>query len=379
MPEHFFSGGATSERGFPDLQAGPRDTTTGFPLGGTALLMNQTELRFPLLGENIGGVLFHDMGNVYTSPSSISFRTDQHGLSDFDYMNHAVGFGIRYKTPIGPVRLDLAYSINPPRFIGFSGSFSDLLNSGQYPCQTLPGRLRGTEHQPFSILLFHRADILMRRRLSIAILLAAAMPAAAEIIDRIAVSVGNRVITETDLDREIRITAFLNHSPAQSLASLSPIEKRTAAERMVDQALIRSELEASRYPPPSMDDTEIALHEERARYGNDAAYRKALADYGIDEADLKARLQWQLTLVRFIDIRFRPGVQVSDEEIRKYFDEELKPALLRAHPDQTPSLDEHRAEIEQTLTGQAADQQVEQWLKEARRRTHIQYHDEVFQ
>ena len=138
LPEHFFSGGATSERGFPDLQAGPRDLVTGFPLGGTALLMNQTELRFPLLGEDIGGVLFHDMGNVYSSPSSISFRTDQHGLSDFDYMNHAVGFGIRYRTPIGPVRLDLAYSINPPRFIGFSGSFSDLLNAGQYPCTTLP-------------------------------------------------------------------------------------------------------------------------------------------------------------------------------------------------------------------------------------------------
>ena len=138
LPEHFFSGGATSERGFPDLQAGPRDTVTGFPLGGTALLMNQVELRFPLLGENMGGVFFHDMGNVYSSPSNISFRTDQHGLSDFDYMNHAVGFGIRYKTPIGPVRLDLAYSINPPRFIGFSGSFSDLLNAGQYPCQTQP-------------------------------------------------------------------------------------------------------------------------------------------------------------------------------------------------------------------------------------------------
>jgi outer membrane protein assembly complex protein YaeT len=138
LPEHFFSGGATSERGFPDLQAGPRDPTTGFPLGGTALLMNQTEFRFPLLGEDIGGVLFHDMGNTYNSLSSISFRADQHGIGDFDYMNQAVGFGIRYRTPIGPVRLDLAYSINPPRFIGFKGSLSDLLSAGPEPCQTQP-------------------------------------------------------------------------------------------------------------------------------------------------------------------------------------------------------------------------------------------------
>jgi len=138
LPEHFFSGGATSERGFPDLQAGPRDTATGFPLGGTALLMNQTELRFPLLGEDIGGVLFHDMGNVYANPSNISFRTDQHGTGDFNYMNHAVGFGIRYRTPIGPVRLDFAYSINPPRFIGFKGSLSDLLSAGPMPCNSQP-------------------------------------------------------------------------------------------------------------------------------------------------------------------------------------------------------------------------------------------------
>ncbi len=134
LPEHFFSGGANSQRGFPDFQAGPRDTVTGFPLGGTALLLNQTELRFPLVGDNIGGVLFHDMGNVYSSPSNISFRVHQHGLSDFDYMVHAVGFGVRYKTPIGPVRLDLAYSINPPRFFGFKGTFNDLLNAGKTPC-----------------------------------------------------------------------------------------------------------------------------------------------------------------------------------------------------------------------------------------------------
>jgi outer membrane protein insertion porin family len=140
LPEHFYSGGADSLRGFPDFQAGPRDSVTGFPLGGTALLTNQTELRFPLIGDDIGGVLFHDMGNVFTSPSTISFRTDQHGLSDFDYMVHAVGFGIRYRTPIGPVRLDLAYSINPPSFFGFKGTFADLLSAGVNPCSPPAGQ-----------------------------------------------------------------------------------------------------------------------------------------------------------------------------------------------------------------------------------------------
>lgn len=89
----------------------------------------------------------------------------------------------------------------------------------------------------------------MRRGFSIAICLAGllAAGAGAAIIDRIAVSVGSRVITETDLDREIRITALLNNAKPD----FSPANKRTTAERMVDQALIRSELETSRYPMPS--------------------------------------------------------------------------------------------------------------------------------
>jgi outer membrane protein assembly complex protein YaeT len=154
LPEHFFSGGANSQRGFPDFQAGPRDPVTGFPLGGTALLMNQTEFRFPLIGENIGGVFFHDMGNAYSSASKISFRVDQHGLGDFDYMVHAVGFGLRYRTPIGPVRLDLAYSINPPRFFGFQGSFQDLLNAGVNPCSPPAGQVNRCVVQSISHFQF---------------------------------------------------------------------------------------------------------------------------------------------------------------------------------------------------------------------------------
>jgi outer membrane protein insertion porin family len=130
FPERFFSGGTSSHRGFPENQAGPRDLTTGFPVGGTALLFNSTELRMPLLGENISGVLFHDAGNVYSSLDKISFRVNQRNLQDFDYMVHAVGFGIRYRTPIGPIRVDLAYSINPPRFFGCKGNINDLVACG---------------------------------------------------------------------------------------------------------------------------------------------------------------------------------------------------------------------------------------------------------
>jgi outer membrane protein insertion porin family len=130
LPERFFGGGDSTMRGFPMNQAGPRDPDTGFPIGGNALLFHTTELRFPLIGDNISGVLFHDMGNIYTGLGSVSFSVHQNGLTDFNYMVHAVGFGIRYRTPLGPILIDLAYSINPPTFNGLQGTYDQLLFGG---------------------------------------------------------------------------------------------------------------------------------------------------------------------------------------------------------------------------------------------------------
>ncbi|HXJ41674.1 MAG TPA: BamA/TamA family outer membrane protein, partial [Bryobacteraceae bacterium] len=160
LPERFFGGGADSLRSFPFNQAGPRDTgaaliaggpsskATGFPLGGNALLFNNVELRFPLLGENIQGVLFHDMGNIYSSIRNLSFRVTQRDLQDFNYMVHAAGFGIRYRTPVGPIRVDLAYSINPPAYNGFGGTPLQLLqcNPNADP-STAPGFCQSTRQR----------------------------------------------------------------------------------------------------------------------------------------------------------------------------------------------------------------------------------------
>jgi outer membrane protein insertion porin family len=133
IAERFYGGGSTSHRGFPDNQAGPRDLVTGFPSGGNALLFHSTELRFPLIGDNISGVLFHDFGNVYSDLRNISFRLRQRDITDFDYTVHGAGFGIRYRTPVGPVRVDLAYSFNPPTFNGLEGTYRDLLEGTAIP------------------------------------------------------------------------------------------------------------------------------------------------------------------------------------------------------------------------------------------------------
>jgi outer membrane protein insertion porin family len=120
LPERFFAGGGTSIRGFALNQAGPRDPFTGFPVGGLALLAFNQELRFPMrlpyIGNRLGGTLFYDAGNVYRDISHISFAWKSPSPGNVDYFSHTVGFGVRYPTPIGPVRVDFGYQLNPATY-----------------------------------------------------------------------------------------------------------------------------------------------------------------------------------------------------------------------------------------------------------------------
>jgi outer membrane protein assembly factor BamA len=130
LPERFFAGGSNSHRGFAINQAGPRDLQTGFPIGGNALFVNSVELRtpsiaLPFVEDKLSAVFFHDAGNVFSTTSSMfrnMFKMQQPQqnacklqlVCDYDYTSHAVGAGLRYRTPIGPVRVDLGYNLNPP-------------------------------------------------------------------------------------------------------------------------------------------------------------------------------------------------------------------------------------------------------------------------
>jgi outer membrane protein insertion porin family len=124
LPERFFAGGGTSFRGFGLNQAGPRDQVTGFPIGGLALLEFNQEIRFPMklpfVGTRLGGTLLYDGGNVYSDVNNISlaWKPKSSSENNLDYFSHTVGFGIRYPTPVGPVRLDFGYQINPAEYMG---------------------------------------------------------------------------------------------------------------------------------------------------------------------------------------------------------------------------------------------------------------------
>ena len=183
LPERLYAGGATSMRGFAINAAGPRDPQTGFPIGGAGALINNTELRLPpptlpYFGNTVSFVIFHDMGNVFGSagdawvsairihqpdrdqckqpqakgtppnfpnPPGATISTGPTSLCGFNYFSHAPGMGMRYHTPVGPVRLDFSYNLNPPIYpitydyahptdvphVGQAGHFNFFFSLGQ--------------------------------------------------------------------------------------------------------------------------------------------------------------------------------------------------------------------------------------------------------
>ena len=201
-----------------------------------------------------------------------------------------------------------------------------------------------------------------------------AMAARGEIIDRIAASVGNRVITASDLDRQIRAAAFQDGVKPD----FSSPRKRATAEAMIEQKLIQTELANSRYPLPDPAELAPAIEQfKKEHFQDDPRYRAALAEYGITEEDFKELLLWQRTLLLFIQVRFETGVQLGAQDVEEYFTKAVKPAAEAAHPGQPVSLEDYRDQIERKLIGERANQQMDIWLREVRRRTNVVLHEEV--
>ena len=124
----------------------------------------------------------------------------------------------------------------------------------------------------------------------------------AEVYDRVAVAVGNHAISSSDIERDIRLTAFMNGSKLD----FSLAEKRKAADRLIDQWMIREEMAKRNYAAVSATNIDAVFNKiKAARFRSAAEYQEALGNYGITESELKAQVAWQATVLRFIAERFQ--------------------------------------------------------------------------
>jgi parvulin-like peptidyl-prolyl isomerase len=183
------------------------------------------------------------------------------------------------------------------------------------------------------------------------------------VIDRIAVVVNRHPIKGSDIDRDIRLTDFLN----KASLNFSAAEEKKAEERLIDQQIIRGEIASGGYHRATDADADALLKQiRRDRYGNsDIRLNRGLEQYGLTGNQLRAQLLWQLTVLRFINDRFRPGVLVTDEDIQKYYEQhqsQFHTPLATVSPS-----------IRNSLEGEQVNQQFEMWLTDTRKDATIEY------
>jgi parvulin-like peptidyl-prolyl isomerase len=199
-------------------------------------------------------------------------------------------------------------------------------------------------------------------------------PLQATIIDRIAIAVGKQIITELAIDEELRVTAFLNGAPA----SRDLNARRAAADRLIEQLLVRHEMELSRYPLPEESEVNAYLEQVRSQFESASRFSQALADYDLTETILRDHLTLQLTTLRFIEYRFRPDIGVSDADIQAYYQHEAA-NWKSGHTGPPPPLEASRESIRQRLMEERTDQALDAWLQEARKQANIVYPDKTLQ
>ena len=194
------------------------------------------------------------------------------------------------------------------------------------------------------------------------------------VLDRIAASVGKQLILESEVLRSLRVEAFLDHHDPD----LSGESKRREAERMVDQLLMLREATENRVVLPNEEDGERLLADQRRQFGSAAEYQAALARYQITEADVRNHLLLGFRMLRFTDLRFRPEVQVSEDELSDFY-QILAAGWRRNQNGTVPSFEESRGQVQQLLMEQKATQKLDAWLASARVQVGVSYRERVFE
>ena len=230
---------------------------------------------------------------------------------------------------------------------------------------------RSTPINAFRLIRVHSCSFVAR--FWFAVLLFVAL-APAEIIDRMAVTVDNQVITTSEIGEALRVAAFLNGEKPD----FSQAARRKMADRLIEQVLVRREMELTRYPEPPSTEIEQTLSQVKHRFPGETQFQQALAEYKLTQRQIENALRRQITLLHFTDLRFRPEVQVQESDVKQYYETVYLPEIRKKGVTPEPSFEDAQDDCEEALTAQLVDKRLDAWLIEARGSARIEYDEDAF-
>jgi len=209
------------------------------------------------------------------------------------------------------------------------------------------------------------------------VLLAFSLPGyGADIVDRIVATVNGHIILQSDWEDETNYEAFVN---GRSLSTLTMTDRKAALDRLIDQELLHEQIHSGNLQQASSEEVRqrmLEIREQHLDARNEAGWQALLRRYGLTESGLESRVQTELDLMRLVDARLRPTINVEAKSIESYYNQELLPQL-RQSGGQDVSLIEVTPKIKELLTQLKMNQLLAQWLQSLRAGSEI--HNDAFE
>jgi parvulin-like peptidyl-prolyl isomerase len=184
---------------------------------------------------------------------------------------------------------------------------------------------------------------------------------AQEVIDRIAARVENDVILMSDIRGLSRYQQFVD-------GKSEPDEQ--LLDRLIDQWIVRTEAEASRFPQPSDADINLGMERLQSSFASSEEYESRKKQTGLSDAEVRRMVVAQLYLSNYLDSRFRPSVQIDSKAIADFYQNDVIPRA-QARGQTPPALETARDFIQEALVQRGINEQAARWLKESRARLHV--------
>ena len=205
--------------------------------------------------------------------------------------------------------------------------------------------------------------------LAMALCLALAISSeAGQIVDRVVTSVNGHVVLQSDWEQEVAFEAFSN---ARDPDSVTSAERNAALERLIDRELLREQLRPSQPAPAEQVAARVA--EVRKLYpecATDEAWRAKLQRYGLAQGSLERRLGDEIQLMKLVEDRLRPSIQIDQQAVETYYNDRLLPDMKRAGNRATP-LPEVFGQIKDLLAERKMNELLSAWLASLRSGSHI--------
>jgi hypothetical protein len=189
-----------------------------------------------------------------------------------------------------------------------------------------------------------------------------------EIVDRVVTSVNGHVVLQSDWEQELAIEAFSN---ARDPYSFTSAERNAALDRLIDQQLLREQVRPSESAPAGQVAARVAelrkLHPECA---TDEGWRATLQRYGLTQSSLEKRVGDQIQLMKLVEDRLQPSIQIDQRAVETYYHDQLLPDMKRAGSPPAP-LTEVFGQIKDLLAERKMNELLAVWLANLRTGSHI--------